>query len=527
MSVHTSDSLGRRLDDFYKKVRRGRQRLCDSPRLETGEPNENAHDVLRDEAENLWCPELPELLPKQAYSTKEIETLYRWVVSCLIGIGELTDEGRSPDDDDYRTVGDLAARLRQHGQVADERDAEARIKHFAEIRAQVGAFRFDLAHELREPANAMERDLRDHACNLATDEEIKARHHRPVDEEMLITFFDTYMDRLKAYAGMRQTIVEIAMNQTEFDAWRRLEPSVDGYVVRMRRDLPMWNTEVSTVIQFLTELRAEKHGIPVKVGNHVGPNAHQLLQHVLNLSAENWELNKETAERSRTDSRYIRSTTASHLAFEAWVQDFPSPQELGSLLELEQNQALKELRQRKERIAVAGKSKSVEGCDSGGNHHPDRPKDSTRHTVAAVLPQIREYLEDNPGLTQRDLAKLMGCSLGLVNKAVAQLRKRTVPCAQGGTPETVADYRLENARKELEGLNARFEAACSVPKSPRGQLKASQALLEEYRQLAEAYPGCQEATLRWDEVKQIVQQMQAQQSEVIEQRNRRKVGERS
>ena len=188
MSVHTSDSLGRRLDDFYKKVRRERQRLCDSPRLETGEPNENAHDVLRDEAENLWCPELPELLPKQAYPTKEIEALYRWVVSCLIGIGKLTDEGRSPDDDDYRTASDLVAGLRQRGQVADERDTEARLRRFAECRAFVGAFRFDLAHELRKPANTMERDLRDHACNLATDEEIKARHHRPVDEEMLITF---------------------------------------------------------------------------------------------------------------------------------------------------------------------------------------------------------------------------------------------------------------------------------------------------------------------------------------------------
>ena len=155
------------------------------------------------------------------------------------------------------------------------------------------------------------------------------------------------------------------------------------------------------------------------------------------------------------------------------------------------------------------RSKSCEG----------RHKTRGQWTLARAIPKVREVMNVHPGLTQREIAKLLECSHGLVGKAQKELKKQSVERALGGSAETAIDPRDEMANQDLALLDAKYEAIRTSQGKPAEILKMFENLLVEYDTLAERFPSNPDCVVRSTEMRETIQEMKAERTETIQERN--------
>ncbi|MBI5865873.1 MAG: hypothetical protein HZB38_15500 [Planctomycetes bacterium] len=273
-------------------------------------------------------------------------------------------------------------------------------------------------------------------------ERLKADAERPIDPHMLRSFCDAYEQRVTAFSAMLQTIVDIATDQRDPDAWRRRETEVDEHVQRMMGELPLWKEQVCTVFEFLTELRASSGHGPVRLGDLSHSTAHLLAAHVMDVAAQAWRGCKEIAYRSRTDPRYLYAAGASGLFFNAHIQGLPKPNDLMGLLHLERAAAMKALRDgtrpqrvdathatnsisvQAQTVTVTGQSVSVAADQIEMNASVRKPaKERMKREVAEPL--IAQHLMQRPHDTAAQVAEKVGCSVGVVAESEAWKRNQT------------------------------------------------------------------------------------------------------
>lgn len=270
-------------------------------------------------------------------------------------------------------------------------------------------------------------------------ERLKTDAERPIDADMLRAYCDAYEQRLLAYSAMLQTVIEIATDQRDPDAWRRRERGVDEHVVRMTDKLPLWDEQLITVAEFLTELRAGSAHGPVRLDDVSHATAHLLAHHVTGMAAQAWQSCKDIAHRSRTDSNYLYTISASELFFNAHVKTLPKPNDLMALLQLERATAIKALRDgqapqkanaayeangvtiQTESVNVQGQSVSV-AAEQIALNAAMRAEDGTKRSkvsVADVAVQLERYrAAGGPYLDQRTFSRLCDCQPSTVNKAI-------------------------------------------------------------------------------------------------------------
>ncbi len=288
-------------------------------------------------------------------------------------------------------------------------------------------------------------------------ERLKADAERPIDMDMLRDFCDAYERRVCAYSSLLRSIVEIATDQRDSDARGRRETEVDAHVTRMTAKLPLWQEQVRTVLEFLTELRADSAQGPVRVGDVSHSTAHLLAAYVMDVAAQAWESCKGIAHRSRTDPRYLYAASAARLFFDAHMSGLPKPNDLMGLLQLERAAARKALgdgrttRQRRaedagggvtiqtETVNVTGQSVSVAAEQIAKNVSMQKPrKERMKREVAEPL--IAHHLMQRPHDTAAQVAEKVGCSVGVVGESTAwKLNQRRLELArkQGVDPKAI------------------------------------------------------------------------------------------
>lgn len=272
-------------------------------------------------------------------------------------------------------------------------------------------------------------------------ERLKADAERPIDADMLCAHYDAHQQRLLAYSAMLQTIIEIATDQRDPNAWRRREGEVDEHVARMTDKLPLWQKQVATVSGFLLELRADSGQGPVRLGENSHATAHLLAGYVTDSAAQAWQGCKEIAQQSRTDPTNPYATSASKVFFDSHFKSLPKPNDLMALLHLEQAAAMKALKNRQspgqanaahaangvtiqtETVNVQGRSVSV-AAEQIALDATLKAQAGTKRgpiTVADAAAQLERYrAAGGPYLDQRTFSRLCGCQPSTVNKAIRQ-----------------------------------------------------------------------------------------------------------
>ncbi|HUT58107.1 MAG TPA: hypothetical protein VNA25_09695 [Phycisphaerae bacterium] len=376
------------------------------------------------------------------------------------------ERAREPIADDFRAAEEVLARL-MPSLDRDAHEYHDKQQALAQLRAKVGKDRFDLRYGLRPPRDAIERAEIDLFQGRITQDQFreacKADAERPIDIEMLDTFCNAYEDRLQSYSRMLQTVIAIATDQREPDAWCRREAEVDRHVEEMKAEMPLQKEQVGTVFTFLAELRADRNGEPVQCGGRSAESAHRLADVIMDHAVEGWRSGKKIAEKSRTDPSYLYPTSASHLFYEAYLPGLPRPNDLMSLMVLERARARKAIQEQPgtaktapsasasiniqaEAVNVTTPSVNVAGVKPDGDGKPAR-RPRMRRGVAEPL--IREHLLRRPHDTAEEVAEATGCSVGLVAESAAWKANQDrlkVAAKEGRDPKAVKlDLRTVNA----------------------------------------------------------------------------------
>jgi hypothetical protein len=363
--------------------------------------------------------------------------------------------GREPSGEDFRAAEEVLALL-MPALVRSAPEYEEKRRALAAYRAEVGGDRFGLRYGLRQPRNPAEQAEADFMQGRITEDQfremLKADAERPIDVAMLDAFRDAYEERLLAYSRMLQTVIAIATDQREPDAWRRREAEVDRHVEAMKAKLPLWKEQLATVFGFLAELQAERKGEPVRCGDRSAESAHMLAELVMDQAAAGWRSSKEIAHRSRTDPRYLYAMSASNLFHSSHLPGLPRPQELQALMVLEHARARKAL-QEQARAAKADPSApanvsiqaeavrvttpSVQVVAAAGVDK-SKPKGRVKRDVAEGL--ILQHLVRRPHDTAEEVAAAVGCSVGLVAESAAwraNRRRLEIAEKEGRDPKAV------------------------------------------------------------------------------------------
>lgn len=378
---------------------------------------------------------------------------------------DAAQHGHEPSADDFGAAEGVLSRLmpllgRDAPEYRDKRQALARFC------AEVGKDGFDLRYGLRPPRSVIEQAEADFFQGRITQEQLremlKADAERPIDAAMLDAFCGAYKERLLAYSRMLQTVIAIATDQREPDAWRRREAEVDRHVEAMKAKVPLWNEQVATVLAFLAELQAERKGEPVRCGDHSAESAHMLAMLVMDHAAAAWRSAQAISHRSRTDPAYLYAASASHLFHASHLPGLPRPQDLQALMVLEHARARKALQDQARQaraapptpanvniqagaINVTAPTVTLAGAKAEGKVKPAR---RSRLKRSATQPLILEHLRRRPHDTAEEVATAVGCSVGLVAESAAWKANRQrlrVAAKEGRDPKAVRlDPRIVN-----------------------------------------------------------------------------------
>lgn len=313
-------------------------------------------------------------------------------------------------------------------------------------------------------------------------ERLKADAERPMDMDMLRVFCDAYERRVCAFSSMLKTIVEIATDQHDPDAWRCRETEVDGQVAGMAAKLPLWQEQTRTVLEFLIELRANSGQGPVRLGDASHSAAHLLADHLMGRADQAWQGCKGIAHRSRTDPRYLYAASAARLFFDTHIPGLPKPNDLMALLQLERAAAMKALREGRstrqphaadggwavtiqtEKVIVTGQSVSGAAEQIAMNASMQKPrKERMKREVAEPL--ILQHLMQRPHDTAAEVAEKVRCSVGVVGESTAwRLNQRRLELArkQGVDPKAV-NLAYQNDGQSQDGMGRRPDGRSADP----------------------------------------------------------------
>lgn len=317
---------------------------------------------------------------------------------------------------------------------------------------------------------------------------LKADAERPVDQDLVREFCDAYEQRVHAYSGMLQTIVEIAPDRRNPETWRERECDVDRCAARMTEKLPLWTEQVRAVSEFLAELRAESVQGPVQVGGVSSATAHLLASRVLDLAVQAWESAKQIAHRSQTDPAYTSTATASQLFLDAHIEQLPKPNDIMAVLHLERVSAMKRLREQRagsqqqnprpvevqaHAVTVRGQSVTV-ATEKTARQAAAKAQPKKRAQRAVVEPLVWQHLLRRPHDTAAEVAEATECSTGMVVSTPGwQLNQQRLKIARklGIDPKAIKlneraitqagsapSSQLRHHRAQIEQLDAEIDA---------------------------------------------------------------------
>jgi hypothetical protein len=210
------------------------------------------------------------------------------------------------------------------------------LEHFAKMHAIMGASHFELRCGLRPPRNGYERHEVALFRQEITADEFKSRFEaeesRPLDRELVQSFFDDKEDRLFWYSRVLQTVVEITHDQRSPDLWKTKEPWIERYLREMSLGSSLSSKRILEIYDLIEEVRVERQLRQAELGEYRAASAAQLIFTVLSQTQEAWKSCQDVAHRSQTDPRYAYATMASALFFREWDPKLPAPDDLHTLL---------------------------------------------------------------------------------------------------------------------------------------------------------------------------------------------------
>src|SRR5208282_532168 len=128
----------------------------------------------------------------------------------------------------------------------------------ADLHRLFGAESFELRYNLRLPKGRIEELQRQLLRNEINEADFRARAkadaNRPIDLEMLTTFYDGYQNYVETYSRVLQEIARLA-NPANGLNWRAQEKTIDKQIDVLRGKLPLWRGNLTTVFDFLDEMR--------------------------------------------------------------------------------------------------------------------------------------------------------------------------------------------------------------------------------------------------------------------------------
>lgn len=163
---------------------------------------------------------------------------------------------------------------------------------------------------------------------------------RPLDIDMVRDAYETLDERLAIYAGILGEFEWLKHSPRAEDERETIEKTVDRLISEMNERVPVAPENLQKVIEFAEEVRQQQKLPEAQVGNESRTTAWALVSECLRYLTDRWASCKATAERSRTDRRYLYHATASYLFCESELPPLPD----ATALQLRLNQEAARLR---------------------------------------------------------------------------------------------------------------------------------------------------------------------------------------
>jgi hypothetical protein len=200
----------------------------------------------------------------------------------------------------------------------------------ATFHQHLGTERFELYYNLRVPRNRMEEWTQQHMRGVISDTELRELLEedakRPIDLEMLEAFYDAFQSNLAHYSEFLQ--MAIVRPRDTARRLRTKEKTIDKHAKALQGKLPLLREHLTTVFEFLDELRITSGAGLLKIGEYEATSAHWLAQILFDRLSKAWKSCRRTSARSKREPNYIYSAEAIDLFVEHWHSRFPEPQHL-------------------------------------------------------------------------------------------------------------------------------------------------------------------------------------------------------
>lgn len=233
----------------------------------------------------------------------------------------------------------------------DGRFPDARRLSLAELHFHFGSCKFRLYYGLRKPRSKYEKWRFECYQGQITEaqmrEFMRARAERAVDIEMIDEVYHQIGTQLNQYSLAVQAASDA--NNPRYTRKERgaYEMKATRHFRRTRGKLRVDRRELLTLCMFLDEVRIEYRIGLAEVSGTSASNAMMLAFNVLRQVVASWESCLAVAHRSRTEPKYLYSTTAANLWKNVSSKHYPLPQNIRALLEFEASAARLALRKRK------------------------------------------------------------------------------------------------------------------------------------------------------------------------------------
>ena len=254
-----------------------------------------------------------------------------------------------PTLEDYQAADEVIAK-----RTIPEKEKPKAREFLAVNHANWGHDKFLLRLGLREPVCSHEKlEIALFRREISRDEfleQIRKLVTRPVDSEMIRTYYECLEDKLEHYSKM---LMQISENLRPSRNESHDEITVTEHAEEMSGKQNLFGEEIGTVEHFLEESRVEQ-GLPLpNLLEFRAGTATKLAFDIMDYAQQGWENCLQVAERSRTDLRYTRATTASELFREVWSPTLPAPSDVSALLRQESGLARLALRRQEAEQVVS------------------------------------------------------------------------------------------------------------------------------------------------------------------------------
>ena len=255
----------------------------------------------------------------------------------------------APTQIDYAAADDIIERASLK-LPPEPSQSDAFRQHLAELHAKYGRDRLELRFGLRLPRTKVEEVEAAFWQGKLPESEfgelLKEQALRPIDLEMLRSFYTEFNARLSDYRGLWCAVAAFMKSGQTEPAALGLEAELDELARKLKEPLAIWRSHITTVSEFLTEVRAASGLGPVRSSGFVDAFAHGVAWRVFCWAAEQWQKRRLEADESVAGADGAEETTAASSFFHHTMTDLPGPDEIEALLALERAEAESALRSR-------------------------------------------------------------------------------------------------------------------------------------------------------------------------------------